>query len=67
MAEEIMSSHQAGVSMARVMAIMENDKILQQMVIEAYGEPRYSSPEFQRRAVAVFRDAVYLQCVKDTR
>lgn len=64
LAENIMRSRQAGVSMAEMMKLTKGTKPAQRMVIAAYEERRYHTEEIQQRKVEDFRDEAYLACVK---
>jgi len=68
-AEESMEAHQSGLPMEEAMQIddFEAKKLLEEIVIAAYEEPRYSGEGMQQRAVEKFRDEIYLACVKGFR
>lgn len=42
----------------------EATQIIRQIVIAAYERPAYSSPEYQAKAIAKFKNDIYLDCVK---
>lgn len=63
LAEVVMTYRQVGTS---VVTLMEATSLpLAKLIIkEAYKMPRYSSGEYQRRAISDFRDEFYIQCLK---
>lgn len=64
LAETIMRSHQMGAPMSAVMAVVEGNTIGMQMVVEAYGSPRFSMERNQQRAIAEHRDRWYRICAQ---
>jgi hypothetical protein len=62
LAEAIMTNRQLGIPMSRMMEINGADDLARLMVMEAYKEPRYSSDEYQRRAVQDFRNEIEVAC-----
>ena len=68
-AEITMRGRQSGVPMSQVMkyATERDNEMLQAMIMEAYNQPRYSSKEYQDRAVADFRNVWELACYKEQR
>lgn len=69
LSETIMEKRQAGVSMAEMMAVAKGEakELAQTLVIDAYDQPRYQTPDVQRRTIGDFRDKWYLVCVKGVR
>jgi hypothetical protein len=73
LAETIMDGRQQGVSVAKMMEAIANEeeqtaqKLVEELIIAAYDQPRFSTAKMQRRTMEEFRDAVYLQCVKARR
>jgi hypothetical protein len=69
LSESIMSGRQHGVSMSKMMdsANPEIRKLVEEIIIEAYDSPRYSTDAAQIRSIEEFRNEVYLQCAKSTR
>lgn len=68
LAETVMEKRQEGNSMAKMMQVGKGNplvEISQTMVISAFEEPGYNSPEYQNRAIRQFRDKWYLGCVKE--
>lgn len=65
LAEGIMKAHQIGVPMSKI--VEGGNELVEAMAIDAYSRPRYSTERMQNRAVAEFRDAVYLMCIKEQR
>ena len=64
LAETIMKHRQVGTSVIRMMEIADTDGLAQVIIKEAYEMPRYSSEEYQRRAISDFRDDYYITCLK---
>ena len=72
LAERIMSNHQVGVPMSKVLAILAPkgptptpmDIFDKESVIEAYSSPRYNSEKVQQSAIADFRDQRHVDCIK---
>lgn len=70
--ETIMSSRQVGMPMDRLMGHSYNDDgtpngISLALIELAYGQPRYSSEEYQRKAAQDFRNDVFQTCYKGRR
>lgn len=67
-AEVVMQAHQSSVPMKDVLKIVEGEstisKINKSIVIDAYSQPRYHTTAVKEQAVADFRDAVHLFCLK---
>ena len=68
-AEESMKARQRGLSMEEAMQIddFEAKKLLEEIVIAAYEEPRFATESLQQRTIEKFRDEIYLECVKSFR
>jgi hypothetical protein len=71
LAETMMTNRQKGVAMSKMMELIKEigkgSKItnsIESYVVRAYEQPRYSSPEMQKRSIEEFRDEVHLECVK---
>jgi hypothetical protein len=69
MARSIMGARQNGAAMSEMIKIAQNTDpklvdLVSSIVVAAYDEPRFSSPEYQREAVDDFGNAVYLTCFK---
>ena len=64
LAEAMMSSRQAGVSMAKAMKVTGDNKLFKGMMVDAYETGRYIVESNQRREIADFRDKWYLACYK---
>ena len=69
-ARMIMESHQKGLALADLFAMIERNfsdpEIViayQEMALIAYGEPRYQTEAAQKRSVAVFRDFFHVWCL----
>lgn len=70
----VMSARQASVAMPDVMEATEQNKVngalgdwVDDIVIDAYEQPAYSSPEYQAKATNEFVSRWHLKCVKATR
>lgn len=67
LAESVMDSHQAGVSISEVLGSAKEagiEGIIQPMVIEAYDSPRFSTEPMKKKKVGEFRDKWHLRCLK---
>ena len=56
LAEAVMTARQNGAPISQLMEIANGQEIIVKMVLMAYGEPRYSTDEFQSRAIEDFRN-----------
>lgn len=69
-AELIMQGRQAGIEMEALITIVQTgedanaNKVIKLMIIEAYDSPRYSTPEYIRRAMIDFKNKWFLFCYK---
>lgn len=67
LAQTIMKSRQAGVSMSSLID-MEIDPgiraLVTNMVMEAYDSPRYNTEDIKQQTISDFRDEWYLKCAK---
>lgn len=70
-AEAIMSARQGGADMSKMtndilstQTIPEVKNLATAMINSAYDKPRYSSDEYQQRAIMDFKNDNYLSCVK---
>ena len=57
-----MKSRQIGVELDEVLAIT-NNQLLRTMSIQAYKQTRYSTDEYQKRAISEFSNEWYLACL----
>ncbi|MET3601839.1 hypothetical protein [Martelella mangrovi] len=68
LAENIMRARQNGVSISKVMSLVEKadvfKDITKQMIIIAYDEPRWNGKALQDRAVMDFSNDIQLMCYK---
>ena len=62
LAEAVMTARQNGAPISQLMEIANGQEIIVQMVLMAYGEPRYSTDEFQSRAIEDFRNLWEVGC-----
>ena len=67
-AEKIMDNRQTGVPLSRMMEIAKTagdlEGILTSITLEAYNRPRYSTGEYQRNAIAEFRNEWEVRCYR---
>lgn len=71
-ARTLMKARQAGVPLATVMKPLEGRspgvrEAMTEMVIAAYDQPRFNSPEFVQRSIDDFANDQHLACLKSTR
>ncbi len=70
-AEAIMEVRQGGLPLADVLEVYGKSEIEavrsigRTLAIEAYSRPRFNTYEYQRKAVAEFRDEVHVQCLRE--
>lgn len=59
-------ARQAGVTAAQVMGVAKPDfeEVMKIMVEESYGGPRYSTPQYQQRAITEAENRWFLLCMK---
>lgn len=62
LAEAVMTARQNGAPISQLMEIANGQEIIVQMVLMAYGEPRYSTDQFQSRAIEDFRNLWEVGC-----
>jgi hypothetical protein len=67
-AERLMNARQSGVSLEdatdTLVSSCPASAGVRKLVMDAYSIPRFSSPEYQQRAIAEFRDGAHLACLK---
>lgn len=68
MAESVMNARQAGVPMSKLykIGVKGNDyasNIYKMIVDGAYKETRFSSPEYQEKAVTDYRNLIFQACI----
>jgi len=68
----VMSTRQKGADMSKLMAAIQGYpkaqmKMTENIIIEAYSKPRYSTKKMQQESVSDFANEVYLECVKKLR
>lgn len=56
LAQTMMEHRQAGTSISTLMPHLNGNKAATSMLVSAYEEPRYSSDEYQTRAIQDFRN-----------
>lgn len=64
-AELVMKARQQGVPLSKLMEISQGNSIVTGIVLEAYKISRYSSPDYQERAIKDFRNVVELACYSE--
>lgn len=62
LAEAVMTARQNGAPISQLMEIANGQEIIVKMVLMAYGEPRYSTDQFQSRAIEDFRNLWEVGC-----
>lgn len=62
LAESVMTARQNGTPISRLMEIANGQEVIVKMVLMAYGKPRYSTDEFQSRAIEDFRNLWEIGC-----
>jgi hypothetical protein len=65
-AKSIMEARQVGMSMGKILNMSEN-KVIHEMVFQAYEVPRFQTDEFQQRAISNFREKWEFDCLKSER
>ena len=61
-ATTMMKSRQVGMELDKVLAYGDVD-LFQTMAIEAYKQPRFSTDQYQQRAISEFSNEWYLACL----
>ena len=70
LANDLMTTHQAGVPLAQVLEMGNNlsseetRTVFQQLALKAYSHPRYSTAQMQQKEIAEFRDEWHVTCLK---
>ena len=62
LAEAVMTARQNGAPISQLMEIANGQEIIVKMVLMAYGEPRYSTDQFQSLAIEDFRNLWEVGC-----
>lgn len=65
LAETIMTKRQEGFAMTTVMAAMEGHPVATGMVVMAYEEPRFYTPQMVAAAIEDFRDVAAVSCFRE--
>lgn len=67
-AKQIMQARQDGISMENIIAGLPEKgatrNFLMDMLVMAYGKPRYHSEEYKQKSVENFENLWYLNCIK---
>ena len=64
LAEAVMKGRQVGVPASKVFEIFNQNEMVKIMIIEAYGEPKYSTERFVQVSISEFKNKWYLECLK---
>lgn len=69
MAGKIMTARQRGVPMSTLATLPQSDSeevrnLRKELLIAAFESPRYSSEDYQEKAVVDFKNGVFLECFK---
>lgn len=67
LAETVMEKRQAGVAMSAMMEVAGDKALIQEVVVQAYETPRYSTRRVKRETVQDYRDEWYRYCAKAMR
>ena len=65
-AAAIMTAYQRGVPIVEALGVAEDDKLMRDMVLEAYDSTRYTPQDFQQRAIERFANEWAVACYKQT-
>lgn len=63
LAQNVMRAHQNGAPISEGMEILKDNAYARRVLIDAYDQPRYSTADYQDRAVSRYRDQVYVDCI----
>jgi hypothetical protein len=67
-AREMMESRQAGVPITELVALVKElgdyTALNQEIILQAYEAPRFTTQEHQRRQITEFQDTVYVACMR---
>tara|TARA_R110002153_G_scaffold258122_2_gene417472 strand:- start:404 stop:700 length:297 start_codon:yes stop_codon:yes gene_type:complete len=63
LATAIMQGRQLGTPIAKLIEIAEDNDFAIALVLLAYGQPRYSTPEYQQRAADEFGSDIVVACM----
>ncbi len=63
-AHAVMRNRQNGTPMSKVMEEAAGERLHEELIVEAYSRPRYSSKEMRERQVLDFENEVYGYCFK---
>lgn len=69
-AQRIMKARQIGVPMTEIMPTTDDHatrETMEGLIILAYEHPRFSSEEYQQKAVTDFENDMFLSCLKQTK
>jgi hypothetical protein len=67
LARSIMSGRQEGVSITTMLKVSNGNRLTDAMIMEAYRQPMYQTPEIIDRVVAEFVDKTQNDCVRALR
>ena len=63
LATAIMQGRQLGTPITKLLEIAEDSEFAIALVLLAYGQPRYSTPEYQQRAADEFGSEIVVSCM----
>ena len=64
LAEQIMTSRQAGLDMAEMYELSKDSKLGQSMVMMAFDKPLYSTEDYKRTEISKFKNLWFKECIK---
>ena len=74
LAEIVMTRRQEGVSIVEMVTIVKDmpigskeRELTESILINAYGQPKFSTEEYIEEAITDFKNEVYLECAKSMR
>ena len=67
MAGNVMEGRQVGVPMSKMMGVLGDTELGEELVISAYEVPKFSTPEYIQDTEQEFEDAWYMRCIKSIR
>lgn len=64
LAEQVMSSRQAGVDMSEMYELSKNSKLGQSIIMMAFEKPMYGTEKYKQREVSNFKNLWFKECMK---
>lgn len=65
LAHNVMKGRQTGMALSEMMKHSQGEDWIKELMIDAYDEPRYSTPEYQQRTITEFANTYYLRCFRN--